>query len=185
MTKIKKINKIKRLSADLETAQKEDLKNISKVEREISETRKIMYKPYLIPVSVKGIVFEIEDQKVWLRKNQRNEWELPGGKMDEGEQPEETVVRELKEELGFDVAVVDIIQAYLFKIKTSQDENKGVLVVSYLCRIVSKTGRFEINGEGGKAKFAKFSIEKVKKLNMPQFYKDAIQTAYDDFEHAF
>ena len=69
-----------------------------------------------LPISIKGIVFE--NGKVWLRKNERKEWELPGGKLDKGEQPEQTVVRELKEELGFETQVVDIIQAHLYKIKS-------------------------------------------------------------------
>jgi len=126
----------------------------------------------VVAISIKGIV--IEDGKVWLRKNERDEWELPGGKLDEGEQPEETVVRELKEELGFEVEVKDIIQAYLYKIASSSDESGGVLVVTYLCRLVSKTGDFEINGEWGKAKFEKFSQDEIKNLNMPQFYKESI-----------
>lgn len=49
------------------------------------------YIPYLVPVSVKGIVFD--DDGVWLRSNERGEWELPRGKIDPGEQPTETVVR--------------------------------------------------------------------------------------------
>ena len=134
-----------------------------------------MHTPYLVPISVKGIVFE--GDKVWLRQNERNEWELPGGKMDEGEQPEQTVIREMQEELGLDTEVVDIIQSYLYTIKRSKDESRGVLVVSYLCKIIKKIGEFELIGEAGAAKFEKFSIEEVKILKMPQFYKDAILRA--------
>ncbi len=43
-----------------------------------------MYHTYSVPISVKGIIFE--NNSVWLRKNEREEWELPGGKLDEGEQ---------------------------------------------------------------------------------------------------
>lgn len=134
-----------------------------------------MYRPYRLPISIKGIVFE--DEGVWLRKNERDEWELPGGKLDEGEQPEQTVVRELKEELGFETEVVDIIQAHLYTIKTSKDEAEGVLVVSYLCKLLDKGGDFETEGESGSAQFHKFPVSKVATLNMPQFYKDAILRA--------
>lgn len=128
-----------------------------------------------VPISVKGVVFE--NDSVWLRKNERNEWELPGGKLDYGEQPEDTVVRELREELGFDVEVVDIIQVHLYHIKTSPNETKGVLVITYLCKLINKVGSFEIQGEAGEACFEKFTLEEVEKLNMPQFYKDAILKA--------
>ncbi|MFH1602083.1 MAG: NUDIX hydrolase [Candidatus Shapirobacteria bacterium] len=114
---------------------------------------------------------------VWLRKNERNEWELPGGKMDKGEQPEQTIVRELEEELGFKTKVVNIIQAYLYTIKTSTDEARGVLVVSYLCELLEKTGNFETEGEAGPAQFKKFPIKNIPSLKMPQFYKKAILKA--------
>jgi 8-oxo-dGTP pyrophosphatase MutT (NUDIX family) len=134
-----------------------------------------MYKPYQVPISIKGIVFE--DGKVWLRHNERNEWELPGGKLDEGEQPEQTIIRELDEELGFEIQVTNIIQSHLYTIKTSSDESKGVLVVTYLCELLNKIGEFEIKGEAGTAKFEKFSLEEVQGLNMPEFYKEAILNA--------
>lgn len=98
-----------------------------------------------LPISVKGIVFE--DGKVWLRRNERNEWELPGGKVDEGEQPEQTVVRELLEELGFVVGVRELVGAHVYKIPSSSDESGGVLVVSYLCQLNNKTGEVENLGE--------------------------------------
>ena len=104
-------------------------------------------KSYQVPISVKGVVFD--ENLVWLRKNERNEWELPGGKIEEGEQPVETVTRELREELGFEVDVIKVIHVWIYKIQKSQDESSGVLVLSYLCRLLYKTGTFEIEGEAG------------------------------------
>ena len=71
---------------------------------------------YSVPISVKGIVFD--KGRVWLRKNERNEWELPGGKLSEGEEQtplEESLRREIEEELGKNIRVkienvVDIVR---------------------------------------------------------------------------
>lgn len=126
----------------------------------------------MIPISVKGLV--IEDGKVWLRKNEREEWELPGGKLEEGEQPEATAIREIREELGLEIIVKDILQAHLYTIKKSIDESNGVLVVTYLCEVVQKVGEMEFIGEGGKADFKKFAPNELDSLNIPDFYKAAI-----------
>ena len=133
------------------------------------------YTPYLVPVSVKGIVFD--DDGVWLRSNERGEWELPGGKIDPGEQPTETVVREMREELGYEVAVNDLISAHMYTIEKSIDESHGVLVLMYTCDITSRSGIFELDGEGGKAEFKAFPINEIAALNMPTFYKEAIARA--------
>ena len=130
------------------------------------------YTPYLVPVSVKGIV--LEDATVWLRSNERNEWELPGGKIDLGEQPTDTVIREMNEELGFTVTVRSLVDAHMYTIRKSIDESYGVLVLSYLCKVNSRSGKLESVGEAGAAEFRAFPLSEIKGLNMPEFYELAI-----------
>jgi 8-oxo-dGTP pyrophosphatase MutT (NUDIX family) len=132
-----------------------------------------MYIPYAIPVSCKGIV--VEDGKIWLRKNTRKEWELPGGKLDPGEQPEDTVAREILEELGVRVQVHDVVSNYLYVIDGSIDESDGVLVSSYACRFIERVGDAEYESESGRAEFTRFAPDEIAPLNMPEFYKIAIR----------
>lgn len=133
-----------------------------------------MYSAYKIPISVKGIVFI--DDKVFLRKNERNEWELPGGKLDQGEQPEETVKRELKEELGFEVTVEKLVGANVLKVTESIDEKEGVLILIYQCKFLKKVGEFETAGEAGTAESQAFTGAELINLQISRFYVDVIQS---------
>jgi 8-oxo-dGTP pyrophosphatase MutT (NUDIX family) len=135
------------------------------------------YSQYALPVSVKGVLFDQE--MVWLRRNERNEWELPGGKIDPDEQPAETAERELQEELGMSTRAGRLLQAHVHKIPGSIDEAQGVLVLTYLCELLAVNGNFETTGEAGPARFQQFKLEDVPDLDMPDFYKDAIATAGD------
>ena len=69
---------------------------------------------YRFPVSVKGVVFV--DSKVALLKNSRDEWELPGGKLELGESPEICVVREISEELAITARVGPLLDAWVYLI---------------------------------------------------------------------
>ena len=130
---------------------------------------------YAVPVSCKGIVFE--DKQVWLRLNERGEWELPGGKLGKGEQPEAAVAREMLEELGVKVEVKAVIANYLHKVLSSFDEAQGVLVAMYACEIIERVGKVETVGEAGTAEFKQFAVADLGDLPMPVFYKQAIRLA--------
>jgi len=89
----------------------------------------------------------IENDHASLRKNKRDEWELPGGKMEVGEQSSDTVVREMAEELGMEVRAGQPVGAHVYVVANSIDESRGVLVLSIRCDVLSATGRFETVGE--------------------------------------
>lgn len=81
------------------------------------------------PVSVKGVLL-IEGKAVLVR-NDRVEWELPGGRIEIGETPEETLEREFEEELAVEVEALGIIDSYLFEVFPG----KHVFIVTYGCRL--------------------------------------------------
>ncbi|MFK7991206.1 MAG: (deoxy)nucleoside triphosphate pyrophosphohydrolase [Sandaracinaceae bacterium] len=56
-------------------------------------------------------------------------WEFPGGKVEEGEDPRQTVVRECEEEIGLTVEVLDILDVAYHRYA-----EKDVLLLFYDCR---------------------------------------------------
>src|SRR6185503_5489107 len=87
---------------------------------------------YRFPVSVKGVV--LRDSRVILLRNARDEWELPGGKLEPGEDPEASVRREILEELGLAVQPDRLLDTWVYDI----DRTVHVLIVTYGCRELSR-----------------------------------------------
>lgn len=56
-----------------------------------------------LPISVKAVLWV--GSSVLFLKNPRGDWELPGGRPEPGENERQTLIREVKEECGFDVVL--------------------------------------------------------------------------------
>ena len=66
-------------------------------------------KGYQTPkVDVRGVVFK-DNQILLVQENKDGRWALPGGFCDVGLSPSENVVKEIKEESGFDVVPVKLL----------------------------------------------------------------------------
>ncbi|MBA3794538.1 MAG: NUDIX domain-containing protein, partial [Rubrobacter sp.] len=66
------------------------------------------------PVSVKGVL--LDRGRAVLLRNERGEWELPGGRLEAGETPQECVVREVLEESNLKVRVGPLLDAWVFEV---------------------------------------------------------------------
>ncbi|HBV97695.1 MAG: hypothetical protein JL50_03370 [Peptococcaceae bacterium BICA1-7] len=58
-------------------------------------------------------------------------WEFPGGKLEEGEDPEDCIVREIREEIDIDIEVDRIYKAIMHRYPET-----NILLLAYLCRHV-------------------------------------------------
>jgi 8-oxo-dGTP pyrophosphatase MutT (NUDIX family) len=132
--------------------------------------------PYRFPVSIKGVV--VRDGRVLLLRNERDEWELPGGKLDLGEDPTTCVVREIAEEVGWNVTAGAILDAWLYHIRDGVD----VLIVTYGCHTVSDADP-SVSDEHKDVGL--FTERETTALPMPEGYKRSIAAWYTQLrEHA-
>jgi 8-oxo-dGTP pyrophosphatase MutT (NUDIX family) len=117
------------------------------------------------PVSVKGVV--VRDGKVLLLENERGEWELPGGKLELGEDPPDGVAREISEETGWQVTAGPLLDCWQYHIGQDRD----VVIVTYGCHLLS-AGPPVVSSEHKRAGL--FGPAEVPPLAMPEGYKRSI-----------
>lgn len=121
---------------------------------------------YRFPVSVKAIV-TLHDQ-VLLLFNERNEWELPGGKLELGETPELCVAREVQEELGLNVEIGNLIDAWVYHIAEGVD----VLILTYPSIVLNPDEQVRMSNEHKEWRL--FSLDDITTLTMPEGYKQSL-----------
>ncbi|MFY0544949.1 (deoxy)nucleoside triphosphate pyrophosphohydrolase [Brevibacillus sp. H7] len=88
-------------------------------------------------VDVVGAVIVNEDQKILCALRSQNMslpgmWEFPGGKIEKNELPQESLVREIKEELGCDIEVGELISDSVYDYPTVR-----VRLITYFAQIVN------------------------------------------------
>lgn len=84
----------------------------------------------MFPVSIKGVLFQPVGTVILLL-NDRNEWELPGGRIEVGEQPQACLIREFQEELSLLIQVEALLDTYLFEVIPG----KHVFIATYGCTL--------------------------------------------------
>lgn len=84
---------------------------------------------------MKGVILDHEKRVVLLR-NERAEWELPGGRLEACETPQECVTREVLEELNLKVRVGPLLDAWVFEVVPGS----RVLVLAYGCIVEDFVG---------------------------------------------
>jgi ADP-ribose pyrophosphatase YjhB (NUDIX family) len=96
-------------------------------------------------VGAVGVVFDREGRVLLVEHAFRTDfpWGLPGGWVEPGEEPSAAVKRELREELGLDVAVGELVEcAVVGRVRTST--HPVHLGLAYACELASAADQLSI-----------------------------------------
>jgi ADP-ribose pyrophosphatase YjhB (NUDIX family) len=118
------------------------------------------------PVSIKGVL--IDEGCVVLLENERGEWELPGGRLEIGEDPDTCLAREFAEELGIAVAVKTILDSWVYEVLPG----KHVVIVTYG---VERADQAKLRHSREHRRFGTFALPKIDALPMPDGYRRSIR----------
>lgn len=100
---------------------------------------------YRFGIATKAIIFNNKKQIFLLKKSEKDEvnpntFDIPGGRIIFGEMPEETLIRETKEETGFHIIPITILDVWTFT-----KDNFQLVGISYLCELIG--GEFKLSEE--------------------------------------
>ena len=70
-------------------------------------------KEYVTPkIDIRAVIFNEKDEILLVKEKVDGKWSLPGGWADVGFSPKEVIIKETKEETGFDVQVVRLLAVF-------------------------------------------------------------------------
>lgn len=124
--------------------------------------------PTTWPVSCKGVV--LAAAQVLLAANDRGEWELPGGRLEMDETPQDCVAREVAEETGLDVVVDGIIDSWIYE----PVPGRKVLIVTYGCGELGSVPDLTVSPEHREIRF--LPLAELDGLHLPDGYRRSILT---------
>ncbi|PYC63853.1 NUDIX hydrolase [Streptomyces tateyamensis] len=131
------------------------------------------YVPAVFPISIKGIVLDPQ-HRVLLLKNERQEWELPGGKLEVDETPVRRVETEIREETGWTATAGPLLDVWMYE----PMPGRRVFIVTYGCTLdPADADRPPVVSHEHK-EVGLFRRAEIDGLTMPQGYKDSIARWY-------
>jgi len=129
-------------------------------------------KEYATPkVDIRAVIFNDRDEVLLVKEQADGRWSLPGGWSDVGYTPREVVVKEAKEETGFDVRVVRLLAVMDKRCHNHPASSLYIYKMCFLC---------EITGDGDELTFdildrGFFALDNLPPLSLDRILPEQIE----------
>jgi len=117
---------------------------------------------------VKSLVVNEKKEVLFVRrkkeemKQAHNKWEFPGGKIDFGEHPEQTAIRETKEETGYNIKVNYLLPKLISSKWESLEREGHQILICYVCSLL-----------GGKSVIPDHGVSEIKWFKINEVPRDS------------
>ena len=98
----------------------------------------------LLQPGVAAVIIDAAGRVLLQRRSDDGQWGLPGGAMEPGEEPAETLVREIREETALEVVPERIVGVYGgpdFRVRYPNGDEAAILSITFACRPVAGEAR--------------------------------------------
>jgi len=127
-----------------------------------------------VKVDVRGFVLNEKNEVLMAKESIDGKWTIPGGWADIGDTPSEAVLKEVKEETGFDAEIVRLLAIYDKRCHPHPPEQYYIYKLMFYCKIIGGELSHGFDMEG--ADF--FPLD-----NLPELSEDRILKS--QLEHLF
>lgn len=155
-----------------------ELFDVQHIDKLLEENERIKKEEEKRDAWMKDILFDIEgelfsyriagvlikDSKILLTKG-GDDYSLPGGHAQIGETSQETIIREFKEETGFDVEPIDVISTYENFWKWDE-KNCHQLCIFYRLKMIDEKQEMIPNPDTKDTRFVWFELKELKNINL-------------------
>jgi ADP-ribose pyrophosphatase YjhB (NUDIX family) len=125
-------------------------------------------------VDIRGLVLSPDKKILMARESSDGRWSLPGGWADIGYSPNETVIKEVKEETGLDVTVKSLLAVFDKRLHAHPPQTHYVYKLVFYCEAISAvlSKGFDVLDVGY------FSIDALPPLSEDRILKNQIDLVY-------
>lgn len=123
-----------------------------------------------ISIAVKAFIINNKNKLLTIKRSskdnfQPNTWEFPGGKLEDGEDPHKGLIREIKEEIGLKIEIIQPLNIQHFTIK---QEKRIITMIIFYCK--TKSNKLKLSDEHSDYQW--INLNEAKKLITPHFHKE-------------
>jgi 8-oxo-dGTP pyrophosphatase MutT (NUDIX family) len=98
----------------------------------------------LLQPGVAAVIIDAAGHVLLQRRSDDGQWGLPGGAMEPGEEPAQTLVREIREETALEVVPERIVGVYGgpdFRVRYPNGDEAAILSITFACRPIAGEAR--------------------------------------------